>query len=864
MWLVDSVQMKGRCAEVKLWDDDQWSGDASETADADRQYPLYWSKRDLPDDLEDDVGAIKVQTMPRSTEEPIPPALSSHCKLTFYGKKNYLGEKAVYETYNAYGEFIQIGSWRQFGSFMAEGFCNKVVLYYNPRDGGTCDSSSAKNKPFQSQTGLSNPDTFGVSDLTHHGFSYGGYKDALCKILLFAKPPLSHHDYLFCPHRIERKVDFTKGLVSWDNKRVSPNTFFCQKPFFQEGKTSCSEGTCYHRTHEVSGSVREGKVVFLEQPTGALRMNEMCTHDKQCGTGKCIEKEERVYSTVGTETSWRLEKRKRCKSEFVAPLVAGQLDCAECAKPCPKGTSQVVLEEIFIGSHKDTKKGNFAARSTKSVNVCHATVDTLRCPTDVSHMNWIAKPVFRGSYTRDKLKFKITVSDGKVSAKRTDNEGGGLDRGWSLDLKFNCMRCITESNGPIRTTLRHGDVVIRTTDPKPFVEGFSRWKAHVINSQYHYWDGDYCLKHVFPTTKSKNCIGTSSSKKVCETDVFTNAGQGYGLVLAKCLPLDNKDSVNQMLRFDPRSGNIIILDNNQIEPMCITALPRDHSGLFWPTDQTWVNNGYSWKWIEGTYVSVETCLPTDIPTTAFGYEVKETTDKIKKVTKTRGVSREGQMWEMVPKHDNKNVINIRHKRTGMCLGHFTEASGYNDGPTYYAGDYPNTLKPTKQVDHEMWMGLQNCKFGEDKVYWFADAGDSLINKLDIGKINAEVSMSEKYEKILMPSDSLGTKDALGNRLWTVATYKKFDGSNSSPRQATLTAKDVAFTFSPGDNVHEKSQGCTVGTVINCTNLSCQVKGLKAATYTSAELSPAEADWPKGDAQKKLMKKVEEEQKQDEK
>jgi len=332
-----------------------------------------------------------------------------------------------------------------------------------------------------------------------------------------------------------------------------------------------------------------------------------------------------------------------------------------------------------------------------------------------------------------------------------------------------------------------------------------------------------------------------------------------------------KRATDQMLRFDERSGNLIVLDETQESPMCVTVLPRYKSGLFWPVD-----NGYrdwGWKYMQGTFVSVEPCLP-DIAETPDGEEVDTDREPVLEITKHKGVTREGQKFELVhpdkyndERGEHAGMAQIRHLRTGMCLSMFPEADGYNDGSSGYVSDYydhDDSLLPTKNKDSEPWIGIDTCATSalgfSTRSLWFTDAGDNQLSKGDVGLVAAKVSLQEKYEAILLPDDDLGTKDKAGKPVWQVMSSKP--GDNDIVRQAGLVAEDFAFMFMPGEKVHETSQGCAMGTVVSCQNLQCSVDGLAEKSYDVSHLSPAEADWPNEDRSKELEKEAQGEEDKD--
>ena len=74
-----------------------------------------------------------------------------------------------------------------------------------------------------------------------------------------------------------------------------------------------------------------------------------------------------------------------------------------------------------------------------------------------------------------------------------------------------------------------------------------------------------------------------------------NGGDDWGLYTSPCHDVSGTEPDNQKLYYDYDTQQFMVSSKDASAPMCLTAGPRDHSGLFWPTDSTWKSRRRSYN-----------------------------------------------------------------------------------------------------------------------------------------------------------------------------------------------------------------------------------------------------------------------------
>jgi hypothetical protein len=480
-WKAKSMKVRGRCSKVELYDNDGGQRDNIKESTTDSKImTFYWSTDALPNDLENDVGAIKIFARPPITTI-VPPSLENVCTLRFYSDDWYVNKVSEFTTSNVVGELFNLNG-KSVKSFIARGMCQNLLLFSST---GGCKLDNDNNKAFASLTDLNNADTFGIGRLSKYELD-----EKVCKVLIFAKPP-QVHPYVQCPVQLPKDFSYNAGAKFIVNSVVKPTQTFCTRQNFNEVGRKCSESNgCYDRADQVDGIVEEspnvGKIRVAQQPKGVVKVGFGCKSDSECGTGSCLGLAAKV-----------------CTGLWQNPAKSGSLQCQQCEAACPKGTIEVRPNVVNFGPSRrvvdilqypatacptgssmitdqtsckalaeqsgltyvsglsgDTnwidgcfewypKPGDPKGTSKKvyyntrpgattgtygghrlckiasasmtrflpvSITACGATAASLRCPTTISKTNWLNSYESAGGE-----RFKVTVSNNKISVTRTDS-----------------------------------------------------------------------------------------------------------------------------------------------------------------------------------------------------------------------------------------------------------------------------------------------------------------------------------------------------------------------------------------------------------------------------------------------------------
>jgi hypothetical protein len=301
------------------------------------------------------------------------------------------------------------------------------------------------------------------------------------------------------------------------------------------------------------------------------------------------------------------------------------------------------------------------------------------------------------------------------------------------------------------------------------------------------------------------------NKVLQKSDYSDNDGENYGIYAAGCQvahPEEMNDDA-QSFMYDPKTQNLLVYNPKvDVKPLCVTAMPRDKAGYFWPTDPKWRNNKYGdygtqkgGDAIVGNFLTAETCLATSKAQTQVDTEVCQSCNP---------VTREGQMWTLKGDY-------FEHPRTKNCIG--------------------VQKKAEKGKNNEWVVGLSRCS-NALKVY---DREDGRIKKGERAVVTPQLSDAEKYQYVLLKDSAV---QALRNNLDIRNLEKGFENNT-----AVVTKEEVEFDFIDKDYVHRQGGACSVGQVKgNCTASECvvsfsDVNGGKYVKYKPSDLSPADANWP---------------------
>jgi hypothetical protein len=464
---------------------------------------------------------------------------------------------------------------------------------------------------------------------------------------------------------------------------------------------------------------------------------------------------------------------------------------------------------------------------------------------------------------------------------------------WSLDLKFNCMRCAMAGNGPKRATsfVKMYDRVERITNYASF-EGSTRMVQYPNPEDYiapvseecntpgrcegrNSLDTNTCMvktdkcscdrltdftnqlicNWVKTTTvllstdteespvKSPSTTKTSGKRAFClkywadykKSKGFADTGDAWGVFTSFCHPKDDVDN-SQYFYLHKASKTLRVNDDEAKEEKCVTLYPRkDGSKKFWPNDMNLpskLKQKYSSTWLVGRYISVEKCKPSDAKKTQSG------STKVEKVTV------EGQEWEAIAEEtitrdpltmvaSSRKAYKLRNLRTQMCLAVFGSEDGKNKKGSYSEGDA--SLDKDDATKAKFVVGADLCS--STRVYRFVDYGDSEILKGDSGIVRPPTTEEEQYEKELTPTK------AKPDTLTVVNTVKARDG-NAAP----LVQADVRLLFKAGERVllsQKVDSTCNVGIVGACNSTHCPVEfpGARMVDAQIADVFPADPSWP---------------------
>jgi hypothetical protein len=823
--------MKGQCSKVVLFDNDGNVASKGPDSSVNLQWNSYWSQSIIPWDLQDDVYGFKVFA---KTPLPaaLPPNLGSECAITLFHKEWYMGTSQTVTSSNVMGKhWLLTGDWSG-SSWKASGFCDTVV-FFNNYNGKGCKLSNPKNKIFKSQTDIMRPDKFGMGKQDY-------WKP--CGMLVYAKPPRMH-THTECPMRKKKTFDFSPQKSVITDSKITPQNTFCQVEAYDASSATTSQGKySYFEKNPTDALVFKGKVEFKQQLQSSENLSKKCSSDSFCGSGgECKAKDTQISGV----------EEKLCFSKSVSPKSSGTIACSQCDAPCPKGTTKVMVERVDMGNIGSGVK-------SKSVNICGADPTTLRCHAVVNNKNWLT--LGGGANTgvhSSSRSFEVTVGKGKVTVS---TPSGGSTSG-AIDLSFNCMKCVMPKSGPLRKTVRAYDRVVRTTDYIPF-QGYSRIQLYPNPNSDAFstsnTEGAWGFASVSRGKSQGNGLGAwcldywPDSGQT--TSPGTNVGWGWGLFSAKCHETVEKND-NQLFALDPETDQLLVVHKDSPKPKCVTQLPRDDNGYFWPNDPKWVKDGYAY-YLHGLYISVEDCLPVDTAQTASGGYLPRS-GAGSSTTAAGPVSREGQRWRKVSQGGGR--YKFQNMRSGLCLAQFTSqgynypsnchtnseaanacTNSYNGNP--YGGYYGwNRSPPPGNSEAHLIVGTMNC--GHDSVFSFFDRGDGEVRKGDEGNVMPGLTIQQKYQWQILSKEQQRM-----SKLLQIADSTKPREKNTN----VLEHKDVTFFFKKGDNVHASSKfGCTVGEVQSCTKTSCSVKvGGNTQTVSLSELSPADQDWPRIDQVKK--------------
>jgi hypothetical protein len=431
--------------------------------------------------------------------------------------------------------------------------------------------------------------------------------------------------------------------------------------------------------------------------------------------------------------------------------------------------------------------------------------------------------------------------------------------------------------------------------------GFIGWRGnsqHTCIRDSNYFKGTEEKKRI--DKKSPWCLEyfTKSGKK---TDSGRWEGDGWGLFVAPCHkpPLKKRDA--QKFSLDPHSKQLQVISRSGATK-CVTQLPRDYHGTFWPGDPKF-KKGWGDRYLVGRYITVDNCKPvgsTPNPENSDrfgcgGNALVKKEGKDKSGVKCDAITPEGQIWNKIAPTDcsiknpktgkyvkstpsnkmkmkklyksmglsltsleSRCAYKLQNERTKLCLALYPTAS-FNNVHSHsckkcsydWAKQYwlPNGTGKYKKMKDHIIVGSAICD--SVNVFRYRDQGDGTIRKGEIGHVATGLTNQQKYQWALLPKASKKR-----SQLLTVIGTTKEKTAHLAHKAKAFTAilkqSDVEFSFVKGDRVHagteEFKNTCTVGVVQTCwkikpSGVMCSVKfGYHFKNIPGKDLSPADQDW----------------------
>jgi hypothetical protein len=291
---------------------------------------------------------------------------------------------------------------------------------------------------------------------------------------------------------------------------------------------------------------------------------------------------------------------------------------------------------------------------------------------------------------------------------------------------------------------------------------------------------------------------------------------------------------------DPVSSELKMMSETG-DPKCVTALPRNYHGTFWPTDPKW-NKKWGMKYLTGRYVTVANCKfgqrmypENKIDSDKFNCEMSGS-------SKCEPVTREGQMWAKIDQKDCQirnpmtgefteytpdNVKKIKlvykendllyeeipqvrcaykfqNRRTKMCLALFVTKGDNADGVYEY-----RTMTNPIFSDTRLIVGTAACN--DNNVFWYKDREDSTVRKGDRGKVMSDLTIQQKNQ-MQMLDDKLQWQEKLGQM-----TVNNIEVNKTNRTSPALFPSDVTYAFETGDYVLVRGDWdeCRLARVIHC-------------------------------------------------